>query len=337
MIDIEDSATGRPSYWNIEMPEYCRVLPSWFKNRELCYGPTLYSELEKFNPDIVMLGAGWYMFSWMQGYRWAVKHGKKIIAGPIEFSNSLFKISKILRNRFIYKYLYKKVDMYFANAFLHYDYMDMALGLKNKTLFMNYDDYAPYLEQSIRGTPEKIKFLYAGAIDRRMRVPELIGVFESLHKKYGNIELVIGGYGPEKSKCIEIVKNSADLTDSVIFYDVTSWEDIPAVYSECDVLINYASFSPGSGVILSAIASGMGIISTISIHASRHFMVDNFNGFIVENQEQLYLAMERYVIDKDVLIDHSKRSKEIGESNLTFKTHLEDFNMIVNSLIEVEH
>ena len=92
MIDINDSSTGRPGYWNIELPSFCKILPSRLKKFELGYGPTLVSELNHFNPDIVMLGAGWYMISWSQGYRWAVKNNRKILAGPIEFGSSMYNI-----------------------------------------------------------------------------------------------------------------------------------------------------------------------------------------------------------------------------------------------------
>ena len=63
MTNIENSVSGRPDYWNVRMPDYCRLLPSWFKRVEFCYGPTLKTELNNFNPDIVWLGGAWYMIA----------------------------------------------------------------------------------------------------------------------------------------------------------------------------------------------------------------------------------------------------------------------------------
>jgi len=332
MTDISNSSTGRPSYWNIDLPDYCRILPSKFKKGEFCYGPTLVKELNAFNPDVVMLGGAWYMISFFQAYRWAVKNNKKILMGPVEFSGELYRISKLLRNRAIFKILYKKIDIFLANAFLHYDYLTMALKVKNVRLFMNYDDYSPYMDHDLRpNSSNKITFMYGGSIDRRMRLPELLTTFEKLARKYNNIELVIGGYGSEKEKCIDMVNSSNILKDVVEFHDVGSWNEIPNVYERCDVLINFASFSPGAGVILSAVASGMGVISTITVNASRHFLIHGYNGFFVNDEYGLFDAIEKYILNKDLVRTHSEINKEIGRKQLTFRSHLDEFNKILES------
>ena len=330
MIDIKDSATGRPNYWEVDLPQHCKILPSKFKKNELCYGPTLKKELDDFNPDIVMVGGAWHMISWMQAYRWAVKNKKKITTTPIEFSKNLYRNSTIKRNKFIYKYLYGKIDLFIANAFYHYDYFVTVLGINNVALFMNYDDYKPYLNHPNRTNKGTITFLYGGAIDRRMRVPETIKTFERIANKYDEARLVIGGYGPEKEQCKYIIDNSSVLLKKVTFYDVKSWNEIPDVFSKCDVLVNYASYSPGSGVILSSVASGMGVISNISIHATRHFVIDNYNGFIVDDENSLYKAMENYIVNKNLIEEHSERSKSIGLNTLTYSRHIEDFEHIIN-------
>ena len=333
MIDIKDSATGRPNYWEVDLPKHCKVLPSKFKKYEICYGPTLVKELNDFNPDIVMVGGAWHMISWMQAYRWAVKNNKKITTTPIEFNKNLYRNWTIKRNKLIYKYLYGKVDLFNANAFYHYDYFVEVLGISNVALFMNYDDYKPYLKHPKRLKKRTITFLYGGAIDRRMRVPETIKTFEKIVSKYDVARLVIGGYGPEKEQCRDIVDNSSTLLEKVSFYDVKSWDEIPDVFARCDVLINFASYSPGAGVILSSVASGMGVISNISIHATRHFVIDNYNGFIVEDEKSLYKAMENYIENENLIEEHSKRSKSIGINTLTYEKHLEDFNYLITEKI----
>ena len=90
-----------------------------------------------------------------------------------------------------------------------------------------------------------------------MRVPETIKTLKKIVSKYDVARLVIGGYGPEKEQCRDIVDNSSTLLEKVSFYDVKSWDEIPDVFEKCDVLINFASYSPGAGVILSSVASGM--------------------------------------------------------------------------------
>jgi len=332
MTNIKNSKSGRPDYWNVEMPEYCRNLPTKFTKGEFCYCPTLKAELNKFNPDIVIIGGAWYMISWAQAYRWAVKNNKKIIAGPIEFGKKMYNFSKILRNRLIFKIIYSKIDLYLANAFIHYDYLNDILKTKKNVLFMNFDNYSPYLEHKVREVNNVITFMYGGAISRRLRVPELIKVFEKVVKKYNKARLVVGGYGPEKEICKQMVQSSKLLSKTVTFHDVKTWDEIPEVYEKCDVLINYASYSPGSGVILSAVASGMGVISSISVNSTRHFVVDEYNGFIIGDDTELFFAMEKYILNPELVNSHSTRSKEIGHSALTFDKHLQDFSQIIDNL-----
>lgn len=333
MTDIANSATGRPAYWNIELPEYCRVLPSKFKKGELCYGPTLRKELQKFNPDIVWLHGAWYMISWFQTYRWAVKNKKKIIAGPAEFEKSMYKYFKIIRNKLIYNFFYSKIDLFLANAYIHYDYLKEIIKTKNNVLFMNFDNYSPYLNHQVRQIKENVIFMYGGAISRRFRIPELLFIFEKIALRHNNARLVIGGYGPEKEKCKQIIESSNTLSRSVLFHDVQSWDEIPEVYKKCDVLINYANYSPGSGVILSAVASGMGIISSISVNSTRHFVIDKYNGYIVCSENEMFNAMERYLLNQEYVKLHSFRSKEIGYNTLTLDIHLNDFREIINNLL----
>ena len=275
-----------------------------------------------------MIGSSWYTIASLQAYYWAVKNKKEVILGPIEFNFDMFQHLKIIKNYFVYKILYRKVTKLLANSFIHYDYLTLVLKLRRVTLFMNYDNYIPYLKHPTRTKSDCVTFMYGGAIDRRMRVPEVLNVFKKIARNFSNVKFIIAGYGPEKQKCKTMTKASKVLKNIVNFHDVESWNQIPDVYKKSDVLINYASYSPGSGVILSAIASGMGVISNIAIQSTRHFLIDNYNGFIVDDEKSLYKAMENYILNKNLIEEHSKRSKSIGLNTLTYSQHLEDFKKI---------
>ena len=249
------------------------MLPSYFQKDERFYCPSINSELDQFDPDIVVIG-GWHMIGCLQAFRWAKKNRKFTTTMPWEFSVNMSKIKTIIRNKFIYNWIYRRMDLFLANGYIHYDYFKMYLGKKNVKIFCNFDDYAPYLDHPIRQNNGVITFMYGGAIDRRMRIPELLHIFERLSSSHQNIKLIIGGYGPEKSQCEEIVNKSPSLSSNVKFYNVETWEEVESVYKRCDVLVNYASFSPGAGVVYSAIASGMGLITTTTIHAARSYVAD---------------------------------------------------------------
>jgi len=328
---IEKSASNRPDYWNIEMPNYCRVLPSKFKNHEICYVPTLNRELEKFNPDIVWLGGAWFMIAWMQAYRWAAKYEKKIIAGPLEFSKNNFNCIRILKNKLVYSLLYRKIDSYLCNGYKDYDIIGNIAPGKKRYIFMNSEDYKLYFIQNIRKPGNIITFMYGGAISRRMRIPELLATFENLAGKYKNVRLILAGYGPEKELCEKNINNSKILSKCVEWFEVNTWDDIPKAYQRGDIFVIYARHSSGSFSTMYGIASGMGIISTLDVAVSRRYIIDNYNGFLIKDERTLYEAMERYILNPNLIPNHGKKNKEIAR-NEKYEEKIRSFSKIIEGL-----
>jgi len=330
MCKIGERGLEKPAYWNIELPDCCKMVQKPTGLLGKIFGVSLKEKLDEFQPDVVMLGGAWHMPSFYHGYRWARTNDKKLMAGPIEFSATMYRKSIVLRNHIVYNWVYGKVDLWMANGYIHHDYLTLVLGRKSR-IFMNFDNYEPYLQHTQRSTSE-IKFFYAGAISRRLRVPEMLKAFESVAKTHKNTSLTIGGFGAEKEDCIRLVSESEILRDRVIFRDVNSWKEIPSLFQECNVLINFASYSPGSGVVLSAVASGMPVISTVAIHATRHFVIDAYNGYLVYDERTLIAAMEKYLDDPDLIILHGKRSRSIANETLTFSKHIRDFSELIEVL-----
>jgi glycosyltransferase involved in cell wall biosynthesis len=328
---IEKSVSNRPSYWNIEIPNYCRILPSKFKKYEICYGPTLKRELDKFNPDIIWLGGAWFMIAWMQAYRWAIKHEKKIIAGPIEFSEGSFSYIRILKNNLIYSLLYRKIDSYLCNGYKDYDIIGNVASDKKRYIFMNSEDYEPYFIQNIRKPDNIITFMYGGTISRIMRIPELLTTFESLARKYKNVRLILAGYGPEKKLCKKNIDNSKILSKNVEWFEVNAWDDIPKAYQRGDIFVIYAKYSAGSFSTMYGIASGMGIISTLDVTVARRYIINGYNGFLIKDERTLYEAMERYVLNPNLIPNHGKKNKEIAR-NEKYEEKIREFSKIIEEL-----
>ena len=330
LTEFSDKAHGKPDYWKIKLAPGCRKISLKYKLNGLSYSSILKEELDKTNPDVIMLGGSWYARYFYSGYRWAVKNNKKILVGPVEFSKNLFKLRVIIRNLIVYRLVYKKVDLWMANSFIHFDYLTMLLRVKSR-IFMNYDNYSPYIALPLKRDKKKIVFMFGGAIEKRNRVLEIIKAFERLVLVYDNIELVISGFGPEKKTCNKYVAQSKALADSVDFPEIKEWNEIVDVFGGCDVLINFANYSPGAGVILSAVASGMAVISTASVNASRHFMIDSFNGYFVYDEQSLSDAMEIYIKNPNILLQHRSRSRIIAEETLTFDHHIKDLYSCVKA------
>lgn len=335
--EMENSETGRPHYWKVSLPDCCEQQPSLFQRGEICYSPKLNKKLDEYNPDIVVIGGSWHLVASYQVYRWAVRNKKKVITFPIEFNTNMGKQWKIIRNKIIWKYMYRKIDVYCANGFIHYDYLKTVLGLKNVRIFSNFDNYRPYLQHNIRSRSNKLKFLYAGSIQPRLRVLELIDVFKIAFERYDcdmSVELCIAGYGPDKEECVQKVNNDLWLKENVKFHDVRNWAEISDVYRDAHILLNYGGYSPGGGVIYSAVASGMPVVSMSDIHAIRQVVIDNFNGFHAYSSAEFIQYIQRYYINEALLAVHSKNSKSIGEAYLSNDYHLKQFSQIISEVYQ---
>lgn len=321
---IDSAAIPRPSYWRIELPCNFYFSGGKFSVGELNFFPKVLKQLNALNPDILLIGTPWFSFDGLLSYFWAVRKNRVTIMGPIEFSKHSFGILKIIRNKFVYRHLYSRINLFMANGYIHFDYLTLALGIKNTRLFVNFDDYKVFLQHPTRESGQEIVFMYGGRSDLSFRIEEVIDVFARLRKNYHYIRLNISSWGDNIDIYKKKVSESNDLQRSVTFFENRHWDDVADVFLKSDVLINYAEYSPGGGVILCAVASGMGIVTTQGVHAQRLFTIDNYNSLIVSNTTELYEAMEKY-ITTDKLTNHSKRNKEIALQSLTMERHLEEF------------
>lgn len=321
----------KPDYWNIPLPKNGKIYSDKVSYLNILSLIKLYKYLNNLSTDIIVLKGYWYKPYFITGYIWAVLNGKKIISGPMEFSQKLYKPLTQIRNTIVFGYFFKKINLWLANSFIHYDYLYLKLGL-NTYLFSNFDDYKPYINIKRISPSRKVRFLFGGSFDSRNRVLEIIETFEELSRTTKNIELVLAGFGPQKKLCEKVVNNSANLRKVVSFMDVDNWDNIVRVFKSADVFCHYGSFSPGGGVIYSAVASGMPVISMPSIQATRHVVIDQFNGKFIYNKNDLKKAIKFYASKPKKIEIHGKRSREISKEFLNFDTHNNEFFQMVNSL-----
>ena len=331
--NIKNAGIKRPHYWIFDLPKNFYFSGSKLSYKEFNLYTKVLKYLRNIDPDILMISSPWFSLDSILSYLWAVINKKKIIMGPIEFSHNSYSITKIIRNKLVYRYFYSKVHLFMANAYMHYDYLKMTLGLDCVDIFCNFDDYEDYIRHPLRLKNNEVVFMYGGRSDTYFRIQDVIDTFEKLLKEFPKIRLNISTFGENLVDLKKQVSKSSELKQSVKFFENQNFSDIEKIFSQSDVIINYATYSPGGGVILSAVASGMGIISSNGVHSSRLYTIDNFNSFIVSDLNDLYNAMKKY-ITTDALGEHSKRSKDIAMSTLTMERHLEDFINLTSKKIK---
>lgn len=320
-----------PSYWKTPLPNNCKILKGienpFFEEKLYSFG--IEDELNEFNPDIVQLNGNWAMGLFWQSYLWASKNKKFIIAGPMEFAQTLMNISKKIRNIFIWKLFYRKIDLFLSNSFIHTDYLGLGLGLNNVVTFSNDGEADELFSHPARTLKNEVTFMYGGALRKGMRINQTLNCVKQLKIEGYPIKFIIGGFGPLKEQIIELVSSDDILKEIVSFHDAKSWKEIPEIYKKSDVVINLAEWSPYGGVIYEGVKSGTGIISTKYYNSTRHFIYPNYNGFIVYNSDDAKIAMKKYFMNQ-TLETHSKRNKDLAKS-YSFDDHLQRFNEIIET------
>ncbi|HZK96175.1 MAG TPA: glycosyltransferase family 4 protein [Prolixibacteraceae bacterium] len=136
----------------------------------------------------------------------------------------------------------------------------------------------------------------------------LLSAWSSIQDKKGTTLTLIGS-GPLKGK----LSYSSD----VVVHEFMSQSELLEISSKASCFVLPSIFEPWALVIHEFAAAGLPMIVTSSCGATIHFVLNNYNGFVVEsdNVEELKNALIR-IIDSDAnqLFEFGKRSRELSKS-----------------------
>lgn len=135
------------------------------------------------------------------------------------------------------------------------------------------------------GVENKKVVLYAGALERRKRIPDLLRGFAEILRKRSDVELLIVGDGNAKDELLTICEK--EKIKSVSFIGKVKAEEMPYYYSVCDVLVLP---SQGGVVLNEAMACGRPVIASISDGRHVDLIRDGRNGFIFKEGDVTSLS-----------------------------------------------
>lgn len=161
---------------------------------------------------------------------------------------------------------------------------------------------------------EGIRFINVGRHDDNKNQELIIRLFIKLHRDYPTTSLILCGDGPEHQKYVDLAENMIDDKSIVILGNVSNVEDYLA---ESDIYIQ-ASHREGLPLsTLEAMASKLPVIST-NVGGMKNIVKGN--GFLVpdNNQQALFNAMEKFVLEKDL-------REQCGEESLRI---VKDFSSV---------
>lgn len=311
---------NRPKFWEIPLGDKCKILENSKYIKFLGYqNKHLLTKIKAFQPQVIVLG-GFFIPSHLNVLRWAQKNHIKVII----YSELLGNLTSLhtFKQKFEYGmrklllYPFKKTDLFFAMGENVVNQFTQLWNFpKEKVKLMQYpQDIANHLQIPLRQIKpkENIRILIAGKLERLYNPIFAIEVANELLKKYSNIQFTINGSGSlridveQKIKSFQIEKYFT-YTDSV-----NSWNDLPKIYTQSDIVFIPANTSNGPNTLIEGMAAGCGIVISDKILNTQAYFIDNKNGFIA----QLTLSdcvdkLSKYIDDPIQLFEHGKLGREM--------------------------
>ena len=309
----------RGAWWRVELGPHCRVMnrvlflkSGLFEARYLALG--LEKELERFDPDIVMLG-GFSIPSNYLAFRWARRRGKKTIV----FSERSRDANGILRRRGLWwrllKWLYRDVDLVMVSADDAVEQFRDEFGFGGKVVAGRYAaDLEAYFNHPYREPKQAYTYLFANRLTEIYNPIGAIDIFAAVLTKHPGSCLVMNAAGELGEACRARIAELG-IGESVEFLTgLTSWAALHQVYARCDILLFPANFSNGNFTILEAMASGMGVVVSDRVLGIGRMIEDGVNGFNCEPTNAAFLnRIERFIQQPELFEAHAELNRPLVE------------------------
>lgn len=313
----ESAAETRGSWWDVDLGKKCFVLDTIIGTgtgrlsaKYVARG--IVDRLNKFNPDVVMLG-GFSVPSNYVAYRWALKRGKKTIV----FTERSRDSSGNLRRRGVVwsliRYLYRKLDVVMVSADDIRDQFKNEFRFGDKVVVGRYpSDLDSYFEHKPRVAKSGYTYIFPNRLIDIYNPLGAIEIFALIYKRYPSSKLLMNAVGPLRDEC-ELFVRSMQMAESVEFLDdIASWDTLGSIYERSDIMIFPAKFSNGNYTILEAMASGMGIVISDRILGVGNYISDNVNGFRCAPDAESFLErVQKYIDDPRLFQEHAEENRRM--------------------------
>lgn len=309
----------RGAWWRVDLGQHCRVLERVLfpksgplEARYLALG--LEEELERVDPDIVMLG-GFSIPSNYLAYRWARRRGKKTIV----FCEHSRNARGVLRKRsFAWRllhWLYRDVDLVMVSAEdAVLQYRD-EFGFGDRVVAGRYAaDIDAYFDHPPRVKKTAYTYLFANRMTEIYNPIGAIEIFAAVRSAHPGSRLVMNAMGELAGQCKARIVELGIRDDVEFLSEMKSWADLHKVYARCDILLLPASFSNGNYTILEAAASGMGLVISDRVLGIGKLIEDGRNGFNCEPTPEKFVSrIERYIAEPELFISHSGANRALAK------------------------
>jgi len=186
----------------------------------------------------------------------------------------------------------------------------LSYGFVNSTFFDFGHFPVFHLNQKEKPINPVLKFIFVGKLIPRKGIDIVISFIKHLQKKYFNWEFLIVGDGElksellkacEKEKRIEYIENIKDA------------ETMKSKFDYSDILFLPSYFDGWGAVVNEALSSCCSLLLSQNVYAGVPLLINGENGFSFNPNEinELYLKIDQYFANPEILNRHFKKSQEI--------------------------
>lgn len=300
--------------------------------------PTLNSDIEKWNPDAVLV-IGWSYKSHLSCMRYFKNRVPVLFRGDSTLLDEKPGVKKWLRRIFL-QYVYSFVDYALFVGSNNKEYF-LKHGLNEKQLFyvphaidnnrfgnnsIAFEQKAKQWKKELGITDNDFILLFAGKLEPKKNPHFILQLAERLPHK--QLRFIIAGNGPLEKD----LKEKAGRDERILFLDFQNQKMMPVVYHLCDVFI-LPSIGPEEtwGLALNeAMASGKAIIASDKTGGAVDLIQQGRNGFIIKNSPEMVCSyIQELLIDKKKAQEMGNVSKEMIKT-FSFEIMVKEIVSLVN-------
>jgi len=158
----------------------------------------------------------------------------------------------------------------------------------------------------------------------------LIAAFSLLMKEGVRIKLLIIGSGPDETK-LQDQANYLEISDRIIFYGVTEWENVIKLMAAIDIFVVPSRFEGFGLTAAEAMAAGKPVIAS-AIFGLKEVVTDNETGilFPVNNVVALKSAIRRLLDNPELREKFGKAGKERVNSDFSAELYFSKIRALYN-------
>ena len=242
-------------------------------------------------------------------------HHKRII-------NILKNVDKIVSNSEYTKNLLLKVSKEFSNIEIIYPGVSSFENIKEEELKLS--DGQPTL-------------LTLARLEKRKGHKYILHAISKLKNQYPNIRYIIAGDGEEKNN-LKSLADTLNISENVIFIGSVSDAQKKYILNKTDLMImptidetNKLSIEGFGIAYIEAALFGIPSIAS-NIGGTNEAVLHNKTGIIIENIDELDLAIKKLIENKDNRIQLGKNAKNRAENELNWEIQIKKYNKLINEI-----